>query len=251
MQTKSFRIDRYISKQCSINRRDIKLMLAQGRIVINAHVVREVTTIVEEFDHVVLDGKVLQDKKAVYLMVNKPIGVVSATKDELHKTVIDLLPDDLFDELPDAVAGSEVKAEDLHIVGRLDLNTSGLLLLTNNSRWSRRLMSPEEKVPKVYQVAVQNELNEKYISAFAKGMYFAFENITTQPAQLTILSPYLAEVVLTEGKYHQIKRMFGRFRNPVIALHRSKVGSLSLDNDLSMGQCRLLTSDEVSTIFNR
>lgn len=243
MQTKSFRIDRYISKQCSINRRDIKLMLAQGRIVINAHVVREITTIVEEFDHVVLDGKVLQDKKAVYLMVNKPIGVVSATKDELHKTVIDLLPD--------TVAGSEVKAEDLHIVGRLDLNTSGLLLLTNNSRWSRRLMSPEEKVPKVYQVAVQNELNEEYISAFAEGMYFAFENITTQPAQLTILSSHLAEVVLTEGKYHQIKRMFGRFRNPVIALHRSKVGNLSLDNDLSVGQYRLLTSEEVSTIFNR
>lgn len=243
MQTKSFRIDRYISKQCSINRRDIKLMLAQGRIVINAHVVREITTIVEEFDHVVLDGKVLQDKKAVYLMVNKPIGVVSATKDELHKTVIDLLPD--------TVAGSEVKAEDLHIVGRLDLNTSGLLLLTNNSRWSRRLMSPEEKVPKVYQVAVQNELNEEYISAFAEGMYFAFENITTQPAQLTILNSHLAEVVLTEGKYHQIKRMFGRFRNPVIALHRSKVGNLSLDNDLSVGQYRLLTSEEVSTIFNR
>ena len=243
MQTKSFRIDRYISKQCSINRRDIKLMLAQGRIVINAHVVREITTIVEEFDHVVLDGKVLQDKKAVYLMVNKPIGVVSATKDELHKTVIDLLPD--------TVAGSEVKAEDVHSVGRWDLNTSGWVVLTNNSRWSRRLMSPEEKVPKVYQVAVQNELNEEYISAFAEGMYFAFENITTQPAQLTILNSHLAEVVLTEGKYHQIKRMFGRFRNPVIALHRSKVGNLSLDNDLSVGQYRLLTSEEVSTIFNR
>lgn len=240
MKTKSFRIDRYISKQCSINRRDIKLMLAQGRIVINGHVVREITTIVEEFDHVVLDGKILQDKTAVYIMMNKPIGVVSATKDELHKTVIDLLPD--------TVMNSGFKAEDLHIVGRLDLNTSGLLLLTNDSRWSRRLMSPKEKVEKVYQVTVQNELTEEYIDAFAEGMYFCFENITTQPAQLTILSPHLAEVVLTEGKYHQIKRMFGRFRNPVVALHRSQVGGLSLDNNLSAGQCRLLTSDEVSGI---
>ena len=238
MQTKSFRIDRYISKQCSINRRDIKLMLAQGRIVINGRVIREITTIVEEFDRVVLDGKVLQDKTAVYIMLNKPIGVVSATKDELHKTVID--------SLPDTMTGSGVKAEDLHIVGRLDLNTSGLLLLTNDSRWSRRLMSPEEKVEKVYQVTLQNELTEEYIAAFAEGMYFEFENITTQPAQLTILSPHLAEVVLTEGKYHQIKRMFGRFRNPVLALHRSKVGNLSLDNDMSEGQCRLLTSEEVS-----
>ena len=238
MQTKSFRIDRYISKQCSINRRDIKLMLAQGRIVINGRVIREITTIVEEFDHVVLDGKVLQDKTAVYIMLNKPIGVVSATKDELHKTVIDLLPD--------TVADSGIKAEDLHMVGRLDLNTSGLLLLTNDSRWSRRLMSPEEKVEKVYQVTLQNELTEEYIAAFTEGMYFEFENITTQPAQLTILSPHLAEVVLTEGKYHQIKRMFGRFRNPVLALHRSKVGNLSLDNNVSAGQYRLLTSEEVS-----
>lgn len=240
MKTKSFRIDRYISKQCSINRRDIKLMLAQGRIVLNNHVVRDITTIVEEFDHVVLDGRVLQDKTAVYIMLNKPIGVVSATKDELHKTVIDLLPDSL--------TGSDVKAEDLHIVGRLDLNTTGLLLLTNDSRWSRRLMSPAEKVEKVYQVTVQNTLTEEYVDAFAEGMYFSFENVKTQPAQLTILSPYLAEVVLTEGKYHQVKRMFGRFRNPVVALHRSRIGGLSLDDNLSSGQCRLLTPDEVSGI---
>lgn len=240
MQTKSFRIDRYISKQCNINRRDIKLMLAQGRIVINDHIVREISTIVEEFDCVMLDGKVLQNKKAVYLMMNKPVGVVSATKDELHKTVIDLLPDEIADD--------SMLRNDLHIVGRLDLNTSGLLLLTNDSRWSRRLMSPEEKIEKIYQVTVQNALTADYISAFAEGMYFSFENIITQPAKLTVLNSHLAEVILTEGKYHQIKRMFGRFRNPVLALHRSKIGNLSLDSALSAGQCRLLTPTEVSGI---
>lgn len=242
MQTKSFRIDRYISKKLTINRRDIKLMLARGRIEINGEVIREISTIVEEFDRVLLDGEVLQDKKPVYIMLNKPIGVVSATQDELHTTVIDLLPEVLLNN--DGIK------HDLHIVGRLDLNTTGLLLLTNDSRWSRKLMAPEEKVNKVYQVTLQNELTDEYVSSFADGMYFSFEDITTQPAQLSILSDKVAEVVLKEGKYHQIKRMFGRFRNPVLALHRSSIGNLRLDEDLKEGQSRALTSEEVSAIFN-
>jgi 16S rRNA pseudouridine516 synthase len=240
MQTKSFRIDRFISKQLNINRRDIKLMLAQGRIIINGEIIREVNTIVEEFDHVLCDSEILQAKQPLYIMLNKPLGVVSATKDELHKTVIDLLEGYSIAEL-----------SSLHIVGRLDLNTSGLLLLTNNSYWSRKLMAPEEKVNKVYQVTLENDLNDDYISAFADGMYFSFENITTQPAQLSIMSDKVAEVVLMEGKYHQIKRMFGRFRNPVLALHRSSIGNLQLGKELEKGQSRQLTSFEVSTIFNK
>jgi 16S rRNA pseudouridine516 synthase len=230
MQTKSFRIDRYLSKKLTINRRDVKLMLAQGRIVINGDVVREIVTIVEEFDHVVLDGELLQDKKAVYIMMNKPIGVVSATKDDVHKTVIDLLPKNGL--MNDVNLNMKVD-HDLHIVGRLDLNTSGLLLLTNDSRWSRKIMSPEAKVKKVYRVTLANNVTEETIAAFAKGMYFPFENITTLPASLTVLTNNMAEVVLMEGKYHQVKRMFGRFRNPVLALHRSSVGNLVLDESFN------------------
>jgi 16S rRNA pseudouridine516 synthase len=247
MQTKSFRIDRYMSKKLNINRRDIKLMLAQGRIVINGDVIREIETIVEEFDHVLLDGELLQDKKAVYIMMNKPIGVVSATKDNLHKTVIDLLPKDF---LSNELSPSKEIDHELHIVGRLDLNTSGLLLLTNDSRWSRKIMSPEAKVKKVYKVTLENNVTEETVTAFAKGMYFPFENITTLPAKLTILTHNVAEVVLMEGKYHQIKRMFGRFRNPVLALHRSSVGSLELDETLAAGESRALRSYEVNSIFN-
>jgi len=238
MQTKSFRIDRFLSKQLNVNRRDIKLMLAQGRIIINGATIREVNTIVEEFDRVVFDGEVLQDKQPLYIMLNKPIGVVSATKDELHKTVIDLLSGYSTEQL-----------DSLHIVGRLDLNTSGLLLLTNDSRWSRKLMTPEAKVTKVYSVTLENNLTEEYISAFAEGMYFSFEDITTQPASLTIIEDKVAEVILLEGKYHQIKRMFGRFRNPVMALHRHSIGNLKLDEGLSEGQSRQLTSAEVSSIY--
>lgn len=242
MQTKSYRLDRFMSKQLGINRRDIKLMLAQGRIIINAKVVRDVAIKVEEFDRVEFDGKPLQDKQPVYIMMNKPLGVVSATKDQQHKTVVDLLSEDLKQ-----INGG---CHDLHIVGRLDLNTSGLLLLTNDGRWSRQLMNPEKKVKKIYRVTLKNDLTEEYVSAFAKGMYFSFEKIITQPAQLTILSKKIAQVVLTEGKYHQIKRMFGRFRNPVLALHRCKVGELILDEALLPGESRALTTEEVTGIFN-
>ncbi len=237
MHTKSFRIDRYISQQLGINRRDIKLMLAQGRVVINGEIIVEVTTMVAEFDRVECDGKVLQNKTPLYIMLNKPTGVVSATKDDQHTTVVDLLE-----------GYSRAELESLHIVGRLDLNTSGLLLLTNDSAWSRKLMSPQAKVHKVYQVELANDLNEDYSLAFAKGMYFSYEDITTQPAELKILSNNVAEVVLTEGKYHQIKRMFGRFRNPVLALHRSAVGHLCLDPLLKPGQSRRLTPKEVNAI---
>lgn len=236
MKSKSIRIDRLISKYLNVNRRDTRLMLAQRRIEVNGIVITKINTVVSQFDRVVLDGEVIRDCSPVYIMLHKPVGVVSATQDVLHKTVIDLLPLDYV-------------SKDLHIVGRLDLNTTGLLLLTNDGAWSSKLMSPVTKVRKVYQVTLKNDLNVEYISAFASGMLFPFEGITTQPATLRIRSKKVAEVILMEGKYHQIKRMFGRFRNPVLALHRSAIGNLHLDINLKEGESRMLTTDEVSGIF--
>lgn len=112
-------------------------------------------------------------------------------------------------------------------------------------------MSPEQKVDKVYRVILANPLSEEYIAAFAQGMYFAFEDITTQPAKLVILDSHLAEVTLMEGKYHQIKRMFGRFRNPVVELHRLSIGDITLDEALSPGESRMLTVEEVASIWPR
>jgi 16S rRNA pseudouridine516 synthase len=166
-------------------------------------------------------------------MLHKPVGVVCATKDNKHKTVIDLLGSILT---PDEKAS-------LHLVGRLDLNTSGLVLLTNDSRWSEQLTSPKSKVAKHYLVTLKNPLSNEYIDAFAKGMYFAFENITTKPVTLKIISQYQAEVILMEGRYHQIKRMFGRFKNPVVALHRKSIGEYVLDERLKEGECQFLSID--------
>lgn len=228
------RIDRFMGLQLGINRRDVKLILAQKRITIDGVLAHDTQQVIDEFSHVAFDGQVLQANTPRYIMMNKPTGVVSATKDEQHQTVIDLLGSD--------------EGSGLHIVGRLDLNSSGLLLLTNDSRWSRALMEPDNKVAKVYRVTLANPLTESYIAAFNDGMYFEYENITTRPAKLTIISEYVAEVTLVEGRYHQIKRMFGRFRNPVIALHRISIGKLLLDPELASGDSRLLRDEEVNQV---
>ena len=127
----------------------------------------------------------------------------------------------------------------------MDYSSSGLLLLTNDGRWSRRLSSPGQRVIKRYRVTLGNPLNDSYIGAFAEGMFFPFEGITTRPAGLKILSDTVAEVSLEEGRYHQIKRMFGRFRNPVVALHRLAIGALELDDLLAEGESRELSVEEV------
>lgn len=234
MKSKQARLDRFLSSRLNISRRNLRPVLASGRVTVDDAIVTDPQKIINEFSYITFDGEVLQDKQPVYIMMYKPVGVVSATVDDEHQTVIDLL------ERPDT--------DDLHIVGRLDLNTSGLLLLTNDGRWSRRLTQPESKVSKQYRVTLAKPLTEEYIQAFAEGMYFGYEDITTRPAILKIISEHVAEVTLEEGRYHQIKRMFGRFRNQVLGLHRHSIGNLSLDANLLPGQSRDLSAHEIDNI---
>ena len=234
MKSKQARLDRFLSSTLNVSRRNLRPLLAKGGVRVDGEICRDGQQIINEFSHIQCDGEVLQGNQPVYVMMNKPVGVVSATKDEEHQTVIDLL------DRPDA--------NELHIVGRLDLNTSGLLLLTNNGRWSRQLTQPESKVSKRYIVTLAKPLTEDYVQAFAEGMYFGYEDITTRSAKLKILSEHVAEVTLEEGRYHQIKRMFGRFRNQVMALHRHSIGNLSLDTSLLPGQSRDLFEWETENI---
>ena len=226
MSGKKHRLDRFISAKTGTPKSKVRLMLAQKRIYVDGQLATDINQPIDQFSHVALDGAVVQNNTRRYIMMNKPIGVVSATKDEQHKTVMDLLVE------------KNINTDDLHVVGRLDLNSSGLLLLTNDGDWSRALMSPEKKVAKVYEVTLENPITDECIQAFANGMYFSYEDITTKPAQLEKLSECVAKVTLEEGRYHQIKRMFGRFRNPVVALHRVSIGEIKLDTDLAPGECR-------------
>ncbi len=234
MQSKRIRLDRFISARVGINRRDVRLMLARGRVTVDGLRATAINQVIDDFSHVALDGRVLQSKSPVYVMLHKPVGVVSATRDEKHPTVVDLLDRD--------------DRNDLHIVGRLDFNSSGLLLLTNDGRWSRQLTTPDNKVEKLYRVTLEKPVTADYITAFAEGMYFPFEGIHTRPARLKIINETVAEVGLMEGRYHQIKRMFGRFQNPVLQLHRLAIGSLYLDGQLQPGQSRDLFSEELDLL---
>lgn len=235
MALNSMRLDRFLVQHCRLRKRAVQLILAQRRVQVDGISVDCGNMIINHFSHICLDHQPLQAHQGYYLMLNKPVGVVSATQDQLHKTVIDLLD-------------YSYKSQ-LHIVGRLDLNSSGLLLFSNDSRWSKQITEPKVKVPKRYLVTLAKPITPDYVAAFADGMYFSYENITTMPAQVTILSDYSAEVVLYEGKYHQLKRMFGRFRNKVLSIHRLSVGKLKLDDALKPGANRLLTADEVM-LFN-
>ncbi len=234
MKSTRTRLDRFMSQNLGIKRQKIRPLLAQGRVLVDGFVAKDVQQTIHQFSHVIFDEQVLQDHKPCYVMMNKPKGVVSATKDQHHKTVVDLL--------------ERKDRHTLHIAGRLDFNSTGLILLTNDGRWSRELSIPENKIYKRYRIEVEKPLDESYIRAFSQGIYFNYEGITTRPAALNIISSHVCEVSLTEGRYHQIKRMFGHFQNAVLELHRQSVGNLSLDRNLLPGQSRELNKIEISTI---
>ncbi len=234
MQSKKSRLDRFLSVKTGTPKGDIRLLLAQKRVQVDGRVATDAQQVIDQFSHIALDGEILQSNIRRYVMLNKPVGVVSATKDDQHTTALDLLSE---------YNNGEFYAPDLHIVGRLDLNSSGLLLLTNDGEWSRYLMSPENKVAKVYEVTVENPITDECIQAFGDGIYFPFEGITTKPAKLECISECVGRVTLEEGRYHQIKRMFGRFRNPVLALHRVAIGEFELKDELGSGEARAILND--------
>lgn len=229
------RVDRFLSNLPRFNRKQVRLLLVERRIRVDGVAVSDPHHEVREFSRVCLDDEVLQaGKPARYFMLHKPRGCVSATSDPEHPTVLDWLDE------PD-------KGE-LHIAGRLDFNTTGLLVITNDGQWSRRLTQPQTKLPKVYRVETQQDIGPEYAPTFAAGLYFAFEDLTTQPAELTLLGPRTARLSIVEGRYHQVKRMFRHFDNKVIDLHRERMGPLVLDATLAPGEYRALTDAEIRQV---
>ncbi len=226
------KLDRLIASHQSQGRQSAHRAIAARRVRVNGMIVTDGHHPVDRFTLVEIDDTVVQPpERALYLMLHKPVGILSATKDDQHPTVLDLIDD------PDK--------HTLHIAGRLDRSTSGLVLLTNDGRWSKRLMTAEEKVPKVYLVETLDPIAPDAVAAFAAGFYFHTEDITTLPAELVILDEHRAQLTLHEGRYHQVKRMFHRVGNRVTQLHRQSIGTLALPADLPPGAWRMLTAHEV------
>ncbi len=230
------RLDRFLYHHSPHGRRDIRPLLAAGRVRVDGEVEKNSQHEIGDFTQVELDGVLLRSDTPVYLMLNKPAGYLSATTDSQHPTVMELIDE----------------RQTLHIAGRLDRASTGLLILTNDGKWSRRLTEPPQQkgegVPKVYLVATADPITADTHAHFARGIYFAYEDLTTRPAGLEVLAPRQAKLTIYEGRYHQIKRMFHAVGNRVTALHRVSTGDIHLDPGLEPGQYRDLTAAEVSSI---
>lgn len=229
------KLDRFIARHQAMGRTAAHHRIAEKRVRVNGAIVTDGHHPVNEFSRIEFDDAVLQaGARAHYLMMHKPAGILSATMDEQHPTVLDLIDD------PDK--------HTLHLAGRLDRASTGLLILTNDGRWSKKLTDASAKVEKAYLVETREPITQESVEAFARGFYFHTEDITTLPAQLEIFDERLARVTLHEGRYHQIKRMFHRVSNRVVRLHRERIGGLHLPEDLAPGQWRELSAAEVATI---
>ncbi len=227
------KLDRLLAKHQSLGRNQARQRIVERRVCVDGHTATRHDLEVTRFSRVELDGALVQaPERLLHVMLHKPVGVLSATSDAEHRTVIDLIDD------PDKAS--------LHLVGRLDRSTSGLVLLTNDGRWSKALMDPARKVPKIYLVETRDPIPPEAVAAFARGFYFHTEDLTTLPAELEILGERRARLTLHEGRYHQVKRMFHRIGNRVSALHRESVGGITLPEDLKPGEWRALTPEEVA-----
>lgn len=228
------RLDKFICKHSDLSHRDSRWAVAAGRVTVADSLITDPRAEIDRFVRVTLDGRVLQECQAHYIMLHKPAGYLSATSDPEHPTVMELMPSSM--------------RERLHIGGRLDRASTGLLILTNDGLWSRRLTEPGKKLPKVYRVTTAEPIAADAEQRFAEGFYFATEDLTTTPAQLERLGEREARVTIYEGRYHQIKRMFARVGNRVVELHREKMGLIELDLALTPGEFRALTEAEVASV---
>ncbi len=227
------RLDRFLVRNGAGTCKEIRNLLDHGRVSVGGSIETNGLFKIDRFSRIELDGLPLQAAEAVYIMLHKPAGYLSATSDPLHPTVIDLIDHPLRNEL--------------HLAGRLDRASTGLVLLTNDGRWSKRITEPTKEIAKIYQITTRDEIADESIAVFAAGIYFAYEDLTTRPAILEIVAPREARVTLHEGRYHQVKRMFHAVGNQVLTLHRDRIGPLALDASLPPGKSRSLTPSEVAS----
>ncbi|ABN54356.1 MAG TPA: pseudouridine synthase [Hungateiclostridium thermocellum] len=229
------RIDKILSNSGFGTRKEIKKLIKNGEVKVDGVVVKDSAMQVNPKESVIeVAGEILKYREYIYIMMNKPQGVISATYDNRHRTVIDILPD-------------EYKFFNLFPVGRLDIDTEGLLLLTNDGQLAHELLSPRKHVPKKYYALIDGIVTTKDVDVFREGVVLD-DGYKTLPSELFILKsgPYSeVEIVIYEGKFHQVKRMFEAVGKKVKYLRRIGMGKLKLDETLEPGDVRELTDEEM------
>lgn len=216
-----------------MSRKDVKTAVSHGKVTVNGAVVKLSDHKVSESDEIFLDGNKISKNKHIYIVLNKPQGYVSATEDESQHTVLELVPPELF-------------RKGLFPAGRLDKDTTGLMIITDDGDFAHRILSPKKHVRKSYAVTLDIPVTAEMKEAFEKGV--ALSDGVCKPAGLAFGGKYDCTVTLFEGRYHQIKRMFGCFGAKVTALKRISIGGFSLPENLPEGQCRELDESELDLI---
>ncbi len=228
------RLDKYLSSVTDLSRSQAKQLIRDGSITVDGQVAADARCEVGAEADVQLDGRSLRAAGFRYFMLHKPLDVVCANRDRSHTTVIDLLDED--------------NAERLGVVGRLDIDTTGLVLLTDDGQWSHRVTSPRGDCIKRYRVRTAEPIGGDIVDKFARGLFLHAEKQRLQPARLELLGEREALLSISEGKYHQVKRMFGAVGNAVVALHREAIGAIALDPALAAGEYRALSAAEIASV---
>ena len=234
------RLDKFLVENGLGSRSQVKELLKKGLVLVNGRAEKSPKTQINETaDEVVVSGQKLTYEKFVYYLLNKPKGYISATEDERHKTVLDLLDE-------------TARQKEVFPVGRLDIDTHGLLLLTNNGKLAHAMLSPKKHVEKIYRAKVAGLMNQSDVERFARGI--ELKDFTCHPAQLKIVELdeekeiSLVEITLAEGKFHQVKRMVAACGKEVTDLQRLSMGPLQLDPELALGEWRRLTEEEMKSL---
>lgn len=228
------RLDKFLSQQLGISRSLIVRELRAQRVTVDGEVVKSGAFKLLPEHEVAFDGNVLvQQNGPRYFMLNKPQGYVCSTEDPDHPTILYFI--------------DEPVAHKLHAAGRLDIDTTGLVLLTDDGQWSHRITSPRHHCEKTYRVTLEQPLAADTAAQFASGVQLHGEKNLTRPATLEVISPYEVRLTIAEGRYHQVKRMFAAVGNHVVALHRERIGAVTLDDTLEPGEYRSLTPQEVAS----
>ena len=237
---KKERLDKLIASQGMLSRNDVKSMAKKGEIVVNGVVIKDCSFKVSYDDDIKIKGKSLEKSQFVYIMINKPKGVVSASEDRRDKTVVDILPD-------------ELKRKYLFPAGRLDKDTTGFSLITDDGDFAHRILSPSRHVDKTYIAKVSEKIDFEYAQkAFKEGVVLG-DGTVLLSADLHLIEngeKPVFKVIIKEGKYHQVKRMFASLGTKVIELKRIAIGGLALDENLKEGEARIITPDELAMIEN-
>lgn len=230
------RLDKFLAHQTGISRTLVARELRTGLVTVDGEIVKSGSRQISADNEVAYDGNIMSHVTGPrYFMLNKPQGYVCSTDDPVNPTILYFV--------------DEPVAHKLHAAGRLDIDTTGLVLMTDDGQWSHRITSPKHHCEKTYRVTLDAPVADDTAALFAQGVMLNGEQHPTKPAQLEIITAQDVRLTISEGRYHQVKRMFAAAGNHVNALHREQVGGIVLDDTLAPGEYRPLTDEEIQSVF--